>query len=104
MCESGNMAINADPTMARAAQDVEAPPHHEKEPKGTFHWGRGGEGNMMTVGTNDGQRTKSKERTGSKGGAERRGSFQGVIEKGKEILGLGKGKQGEKDGSAVIEE
>ncbi|KAK4546226.1 hypothetical protein LTR36_002363 [Oleoguttula mirabilis] len=104
----GNMKINQDPAMARAAQDVEAPAHHEKEAKGTYHWGRGGEGNVMTVGTEkegQAQRAKSKERKGSKGAADgRRGSFQGVLDKGKELLGLGKGKQqSEKDGAAIVE-
>ena len=44
------MASNTNPEEARKAQDVEAPVHSGKEKTGTFHWGRGGEGNMMTVG------------------------------------------------------
>ncbi|KAK5113911.1 hypothetical protein LTR85_010444 [Meristemomyces frigidus] len=104
----GNMAINEDPAAARAAQDVDAPAHHEKEAKGIYHWGRGGEGNMMAVGSTGGQRTKSKERRGSKGAGtdERRGSFKGVLEKGKEMLGLAKGRpaQSEKDGGSAVAE
>lgn len=85
---TGNMATNlkSHPELARAAQDVEAPAAHQKEQRGTYHWGRGGEGNVMTVGGGD---KKEKERNSSKG-PERRGSFQGAIEKGKEMLGLGK--------------
>lgn len=90
--------LKSNPEYARAAQDVEAPAHHDKEAHGTFHWGRGGEGNKMTVGKGDEHyRNKSKERASSKGptadGAKRRGSFQGVVNKGKEMLGMGKGKQ-----------
>ncbi|KAK0282777.1 hypothetical protein LTR91_006624 [Friedmanniomyces endolithicus] len=105
---AGNMATNLEnfPEFARAAQDVNAPAHHEKETRGTYHWGRGGEGNMMTVGSD-----KSKERPGMDGeGQQRRGSFQGIMEKGKEMLGLGKGKPpggsavvGGKEGSPVVE-
>ncbi|KAK1812688.1 hypothetical protein LTR12_012914 [Friedmanniomyces endolithicus] len=104
----GNMATNLEnfPEFARAAQDVNAPAHHEKETRGTYHWGRGGEGNMMTVGSD-----KSKERPGLDGGdgQQRRGSFQGIVEKGREMLGLGKGKAvggsavvGGKEGSPVV--
>ncbi len=52
---------------------------------------------MMTVGSD-----KSKERPGLDGGdgQQRRGSFQGIVEKGKEMLGLGKGKAA--GGSAVV--
>ena len=81
------MASNDSATEARRAQDVEAPKYHQSEPKGIYHWGRGGEGNKMTVGGE--QRTQSKERTSSKGAGERRGSFKDAIEKGKEMLGLG---------------
>jgi hypothetical protein len=83
----------SDPSKSRAAQDVEAPAHHNKQPQGTFHWGRGGEGNMMTVGGGD-QRPSSKERKTS-GENQRRGSVQGILEKGKELLGLKKKKSGE---------
>lgn len=94
----GNMATNhpSNPAIARAAQDVEAPASHEKEAKGTYHWGRGGEGNMMTVGSNAQRPGNGKERTGSKGagaGEGRRGSLQAALEKGKEMLGLGKAKE-----------
>ncbi len=35
------MATNLEnfPEFARAAQDVNAPAHHEKETRGTYHWG-----------------------------------------------------------------
>ena len=75
------MASNDSATEARRAQDVEAPKYHQSESKGTYHWGRGGEGNKMTVG--------GEQRTSSKGAGERRGSFKDAIEKGKETLGLG---------------
>ncbi|KXL50543.1 MAG: hypothetical protein FE78DRAFT_66763 [Acidomyces sp. 'richmondensis'] len=114
----GNMATNdpANPSLARAAQDVEAPAYHNKAPKGTFHWGRGGEGNMTTVGIGEGEgerektkdRHRSTERRGSKG-KERRPSLQGVVEKGREMLGLRKkdghgekGKERVEDEGAVI--
>jgi hypothetical protein len=71
--------------MARAAQDVDTPAAHTKEARGTYHWGRGGEGNMVTLGSD-------KKRTISKGEGERgrRPSFQGVLDKGKSLLGMGK--------------
>nr|POE63315.1 e3 ubiquitin-protein ligase hel2 [Quercus suber] len=84
----GNMATNdpSNPAIARAAQDVDAPVAHQKEVKGTHHWGRGGEGNMVTVGGSE-ARTSSRE---GKGG-RRTGSFVGdALEKGKEMLGMGK--------------
>lgn len=95
----GNIVSNDNPAVARLAQDVETPLHHEKEPTGTYHWGRGGEGNMMTLGSNK----APKERTSSKGEKDRRrGSFQqGVIEKGKEMFGI---RQGKKDEGSAIEE
>lgn len=74
-----------DPSIARAAQDVTTPVAHNKEAHGTFHWGRGGEGNMVTVGEGDRKRSSKTE--------ERRPSFAGVIEKGKELLGLHKKKE-----------
>lgn len=115
------MAANdkSKPSLARAAQDVDAPAHHEREPEGHFHWGRGGEGNLMHV-----RRGASKERAGkddeevnapitrvmsntltrvtsntiaritSRTGTEkRRGSMNIVVEKGKALLGLGKDKE-----------
>ena len=88
------MAANSDAKEARKAQDVETPVHHDKEKKGTYHWGRGGEGNMMTVG---------KDSTSEK--KERSGSFKDKLDKGKEMLGL-KGKTGDKggNGSAIADE
>ena len=95
------MATNESQELARRAQDVDAPQHFQREDKGTYHWGRGGEGNMMSVGQN-GEKVKehnakdhhaeSKERRkSSKGETERRGSGR-IIDKGKEMLGLGKHK------------
>lgn len=104
---AGNM-LKADGAAARAAQDVDTPAHHNKTMEGTFHWGRGGEGNMMSVGEKkekkeaekakkeaakpDGlTRVKSREeRAGSK---ERSGSFKGALDKGREMLGLGNKKE-----------
>ncbi|KAK4500323.1 hypothetical protein PRZ48_008512 [Zasmidium cellare] len=105
---TGNMARNnpTDPSESRAAQDVEAPAHHGREMQGTYHWGRGGEGNMTVVGKSERQASKerksaSKERIGLKertlsggaggnGGGERKGSFRSAVERGKEMLGLRK--------------
>lgn len=93
----------ANPAAARAAQDVDTPAHHNKAMEGTFHWGRGGEGNMMMVGEKKKKeekdapkpeglsRVKSREeRSGSK---ERSGSFKGALDKGREMLGLGNKKE-----------
>ena len=88
------MANNYSALEARKAQDVEAPAHHQNEPKGTYHWGRGGEGNKMTIGENGEKRTGSKERKerrplSSEGdGQKRRSSSSKVLEKGMEMLGL----------------
>lgn len=92
------MATNTGPEEARKAQDVEAPTVHSSDPKGTFHWGRGGEGNKMTIGEDNSDK-REKERTGS-GKKERTGSIQHALEKGKEKLGL-KGKEKGENGSAV---
>lgn len=74
---------NDNATNARLAQDVEVPA--KKEPTtGTYHWGRGGEGNMMTLGA-DGH--KKKERSVSRGEAGH--EKPSLIEKGKHALGLG---------------
>jgi hypothetical protein len=94
------MASNSNPEEARKAQDVEAPVHHEKEKKGTYHWGRGGEGNMMTVGKDS--KAEKKERSGSEK-KERSGSFKDKLEKGKEMLGL-KGKEQKGSGSAIADD
>lgn len=94
------MATNSSAEEARKAQDVDTPVHHQNEPKGTYHWGRGGEGNMMTVGGKDAdkkERPSSRPRDGKK---ERSGSFQNAVNKGKEMLGLNKSKL-EKGDSAV---
>lgn len=100
---TGNIVPNENAAAARAAQDVDTPAHHSKELKGTHHWGRGGEGNMVTLGGSNGNK---KERTASKGEAgQRRPSFSGVMERGKSMLGMGK-KEGAKNGgsSSAVEE
>lgn len=94
------MATNESSENARLAQDVEAPAHHQKEPKGTFHWGRGGEGNKVTVG---GPNADAEVRSRSKEGAgRRRSSVKDVVEKGKAMLGLKKDKDKGEGGSAVV--
>ena len=111
------MATNESQESARRAQDLDAPQHFQREDKGTYHWGRGGEGNMMSVGEN-GEKVKehnakdhhaeskerrksSKERRkSSMGEGERRGSGR-IIDKGKEMLGIGKHKN---PGGSAIED
>lgn len=113
---SGNMAKSnaADPAESRKAQDVDTPAHHNKDMQGTYHWGRGGEGNMTTLGKSGAQQAREKsqdrqarkkmERTlsseSAQNGQKRTGSFSGVLNKGKEMLGL-KGKQDPKNESAI---
>nr|OQO16347.1 hypothetical protein B0A51_15942 [Rachicladosporium sp. CCFEE 5018] len=89
---TGNIVPNdkSNPAVARAAQDVDTPAAHGKDPKGVHHWGRGGEGNMMHVG--------EKPRTSSRGDGER----PSLVEKGKSFLGIGK-KEGEGRKSASPE-
>ena len=101
---SGNMATHSSAEEKRAAQDVEAPAHHQSKPEGTYHWGRGGEGNMMTIGKNG--KEEKKERTPStENNGRSSGSFHDAFEKGKEMLGL---KKVEKDkaanGSAIADD
>lgn len=107
----------ANPNAARVAQDVETPAHHNKEMQGTYHWGRGGEGNMMSVGEKkedkkkeDGGLTRVKSRDAEEkraGSKERSGSFKGVVDKGREMLGLGGKKEREslreKAGESAVE-
>lgn len=99
------MAKNDSAEEARRAQDIDTPAHHNNDPKGVYHWGRGGEGNMMAVGQKNGEekKSRSKERTLSaeRGGQQRSGSFRGALGKGKEMLGLKGGKPAEKGESAV---
>ncbi|KAK5707317.1 hypothetical protein LTR17_020815 [Elasticomyces elasticus] len=106
----GNMATNLPdfPEYSRAAQDVDTPAHHEKEAKGVYHWGRGGEGNAMMVGSAKAPTNKaSGEGLRPTEKHQRSGSFQGIMEKGKEMLGMGKGAKaanGEKSPSPVTVE
>lgn len=87
----GNIVSNDNPENARLAQDVDAPSHHAKpEPTtGTYHWGRGGEGNMVTLGT--GEQKAKKERSASKGEAAH--EKPSLIDRGKSALGLGHKKE-----------
>jgi hypothetical protein len=87
----GNIVSNDNPDNARLAQDVDAPGHHAKpEPTtGTYHWGRGGEGNMVTLGT--GEQKAKKERSVSKGEAAH--EKPSLIARGKSALGLGHKKE-----------
>ena len=87
----GNIVSNDNPDNARLAQDVDAPSHHAKpEPTtGTSHWGRGGEGNMVTLGT--GEQKPKKERSVSRGEAGH--EKPSLIERGKSALGLGHKKE-----------
>ncbi|KAK5697121.1 hypothetical protein LTR17_023985 [Elasticomyces elasticus] len=90
----GNMATNLPdfPEYSRAAQDVDTPAHHEKEAKGVYHWGRGGEGNAMMVGSDKAPKNKANgEGLRPTEKHQRSGSFQGIMEKGKEMLGMAKG-------------
>jgi len=111
MNETGNMVPNENADVARAAQDVDAPAHHEKTPTGTYHWGRGGEGNKMTLRDGDEVVAPATAKRNASGAAaareplasKRRGSFQGAIEKGKDMLGLNKGRK-ERNGSPAVEE
>lgn len=75
---------NDNPANARLAQDVETPTPKEKPTTGTYHWGRGGEGNMVTLGAGE---HKKKERSVSRG--EAGNEKPSLIEKGKHALGLG---------------
>lgn len=93
------MASNDSAESARKAQDVVLPEVHDREKKGTFHWGRGGEGNMATIGKSE-PRPQSKPRRKSSGAAARRGS--NLLEKGKEKLGLGH--DGKKPEGSAIED
>jgi hypothetical protein len=82
---------NDNAANARLAQDVDAPAHLAKpDPPttGTYHWGRGGEGNMMTLGADE---HKKEERAASGGeDGQEKPSF---IEKGKHALGFGHKKE-----------
>ncbi|KAF2717164.1 hypothetical protein K431DRAFT_277411 [Polychaeton citri CBS 116435] len=108
---TGNMAMNLKevPEMARAAQDVEAPVAHHKEAKGTIHWGRGGQGNKTTVGMTreeekaaqqQERRARSKERTSS--GTKDRASLGNIVDKGKDMLGLGGKKKSDADKNGPV--
>lgn len=84
----GNIVSNDSAANARLAQDVETPTRHEPATGGTYHWGRGGEGNQVTLGTGD---HKKKERSVSRGEAGH--EKPSLLEKGKHALGLGNHKK-----------
>jgi hypothetical protein len=79
---------NENAENARLAQDVGVPTRYEPTTGGTYHWGRGGEGNMVTLGTGE---HKKKERSVSRG--EAGNEKPSLIEKGKHALGLGNHKK-----------
>lgn len=80
----GNIVSNDSAANARLAQDVETPTRHEPATGGTYHWGRGGEGNQVTLGAGD---HKKKERSVSRGEAGH--EKPSLLEKGKHALGIG---------------
>ncbi|KAF2454965.1 hypothetical protein BDY21DRAFT_352031 [Lineolata rhizophorae] len=84
---SGNMAKNdpMHPEIARAAQDVSGEP--PREPETNYHFGRGGAANVVRSGSGD------RERRGSSHSGEH---HKGIVEKGKEMLGLGHGEHDKK--------
>ncbi|CBX90303.1 hypothetical protein IAQ61_001799 [Plenodomus lingam] len=82
---TGNMAVNDPerPDLARAAQDVDAPP--PPEPQGPTHYGRGGAANIISK---DGQ---AAPRNSVEAKREDNGASKGLLSKGKELLNkLGK--------------
>lgn len=102
-------ANSTAPEEARLRQDVEAPKAHGKELEGTYHWGRGGQGNMTTlvrtqsgVAAGEGEKPMLLSSLGGGGGntnnynttsnknGNRSGSFGGIVNKGRELLGLKK--------------
>ena len=107
------MAENTSAASTRAAQDVSTPEAHNREMKGTYHWGRGGEGNMVTLEGKNGKAEEGKRKgsvagkeagngEGQGAGARARRKSSNVLERGKEMLGLSKeAKEREKNGSAV---
>jgi len=112
------MAENTSAASTRAAQDVSTPEAHNREMKGTYHWGRGGEGNMVTLEGKNGKADEGKRKGSVAGkdlgeaeakegqsggaGARARRKSSNVLERGKEMLGLSKeAKEREKNGSAV---
>lgn len=78
---TGNMAVNDPerPDLARAAQDVDAPP--PSEPQGPKHYGRGGAANIIGQ---DGQAAPRK--SGEQAKREESGGSKGLLSKGKELL------------------
>lgn len=80
---------NENAANARLAQDVEVPTRYEPQTGGTYHWGRGGQGNMVTLGEDE--HHKKKERSVSRGEAGH--EKPSLLEKGKHALGLGEHKK-----------
>lgn len=88
-------ANSTAPEEARQRQDVEAPKAHGKELEGTYHWGRGGQGNMTTLvrtqsGVAAGEGDNLLNTTSNNKSGNRSGSFGGIVNKGRELLGLKK--------------
>lgn len=89
---SGNMARNDPerPEIARAAQDVEAPPGAGREYDGPKHFGRGGAANVMS-GEGGGKKSGEEERLvqGKKegGGGGQSEDVRGLGEKARDLLG-----------------
>ncbi|EOD45695.1 uncharacterized protein LTHEOB_2821 [Neofusicoccum parvum] len=89
---SGNMARNdpEHPEIARAAQDVEAPPgavrdHHEAGPK---HFGRGGAANVIVDDGKERTGEEERERLVVEGGKGKEGEdVRGLGEKARDLLG-----------------
>ena len=97
------MASNDTPEGSRKAQDVDAPQAHQREMKGTYHWGRGGEGNKTTIGSDEGEKEKSKSPLGRGGTAgRRRSSMKEMKDKGKDMLGLKGGEKDEKMNESAV--
>ena len=83
----------AHPELARASQDVDAPPIH-RDPEGPHHYGRGGAANIAKPTEEEVRTAKESNRRKSSDAAERQGAagdVKGLMDKGKEFLGkLGK--------------
>ncbi|KAL1624963.1 hypothetical protein SLS54_003688 [Diplodia seriata] len=94
---TGNMARNdpQHPEIARAAQDVEAPPSAVRDHEGPKHFGRGGAANVTTEksASPEGERERLVEGKGVAVGREGAGpghgqeDVRGLGEKAKDLLG-----------------
>lgn len=85
---SGNITKLDNVDVARKAQDVEAPIHHE--PENAFHYGRGGAANIAKL--SEEEKRAAHEKNQRTSGEIARQAHGGIAEKGKELLskvGLG---------------